>query len=140
MINLALAGYIMSFYVIGMNTKIDTTMRVAMQHKVGMFNLREEVFMYSFRPWDIRKRWTNLCSCPTEYKAYTHITNAPEHPESTWKEGSSAGPICALAQLSTKHTPISQTHQNTQRACGKRVQASTKNAVELMKLPCNTSA
>lgn len=88
-IKLASAGYTMSFYVTGMNTKIDATMRVAMQHKVGMFNLPEEVFMHPFRPWDLRKRWTDLSSCPTEYKAYTHITNAPEQPGSMWKEGAS---------------------------------------------------
>jgi hypothetical protein len=119
-INLALAGYIMSFYVIGMNTKIDTTMRVAMQHKVGMFNLREEVVMYSFRPWDIRKRWTNLCSCPTEYKAYTHITNAPEHPESMWKEGASIDEErCGANETAMYHFRIVQSSLRYKSVCYK---------------------
>jgi hypothetical protein len=86
-VKLASAGYTMSFYVKGINQPIDTAMREAIKHKAGMFNLPEEVFLHPFHPWDLRKRWTDLGSCPVDYKAFAQITNAPQHPESAWKEG-----------------------------------------------------
>ncbi|CAB4012018.1 Hypothetical predicted protein [Paramuricea clavata] len=115
-VKLASAGYMMSFYKKGINQPINAAMWEAIKHKAGMFNLPKDVFLHPFHLWDLRKGWTDLGSCPVDYKAFAQITNAPQHPESVWKEGQASvdeeRELNKVVQLSNKtaHTEFNE-HQ-----------------------------
>jgi hypothetical protein len=84
-------GFTLSFYTTGIDLTIDTVMRKAIDEKKGIFTLRDEVFTYPFRPWDVRKLTTT--GHTGTYDEYREILNTAMDPNLAWIPAESSAPL-----------------------------------------------